>query len=77
MNPVSRLSGPNARRNSTRFSASIAASPAARTTTSVSATGKLTVAGDSTSTSVAATSTAAFVANTLHSSGIGASVRAD
>ena len=72
MNAVSRPNGANARRSNTKSSASITASPPATTTASVSAIGNDTVTGDSTSTSVATTSTAALVANTLHSNVIAA-----
>ena len=67
MSAVSRPSGANARRSSTRSNTSITASPAAMTTASVGAIGNDTVTGESTSTSVATTSTAALVANTLQS----------
>ena len=48
----------------------MALSPTARTAASVNATGKLTVAGDSTSAAVATTSTSAFVTNTRQKSDI-------
>ena len=65
---VSRPSGRNVRLNSARFRTSMATRPPPRATSSTSAIGKLTVSGDTTSTSVASTSTAALVPNTRHSS---------
>jgi hypothetical protein len=63
-------SGDSARRRRAKFNASIVLSPTARTAASVIATGKLTVAGDSTSAAAATTSTSAFVTNTRQKSGI-------
>ncbi len=70
MNRESRPSGAKTRRSNARFTTSSAASPAVSTTSSVNATGKLTVSGETTSASMAAVNTAALMANTRHSSGI-------
>ena len=75
-NAASAPSGRRARRSSAMSMTSISASPPASTSSSSSATGKLTVAGVSTRTSVAASRTAALPANTLQSSGIVLSLEA-
>jgi hypothetical protein len=69
MNARRGSSGESARRRRAKFSASIAPNPTAKTAASVSATGKLTVAGDSASAAVATASTSAFVTNSRQKSG--------
>ena len=61
---VSRSSGLNTRRSASRLTASTSATPTPSTATSPASIRELTVAGDSASTTTAATSTAALIAKT-------------